>query len=205
MSVHIVTGPTELAVSPIEVRRRLRIDDTEDEEDVKRLIRAATLHAEKMLNRSLLTRTLRYTLSGFYAQRMPDPTTSRSSTKNFRTDDVYLPFSPVASVTSVQYLNESATLTTLPSANYELDTNGHFGAIRPAYGYDWPETLDHPSAVRITYVAGGTASALESDLILALMLLIGHWYLNREATAMMTINDLPIGVQSLLAPWVIYQ
>ena len=204
MGVQVITSPTELAVSPIEVRRRLRLDDYEDEEDIKRLIRAATLHAEKITNRSFLTRTLRYSLAGFYSQRLPDPTLSRQSSRFGKYDDIELPFSPVASITSVQYLDESQTLQTLAGANYVLDSNNTPSAIRPAYNIDWPDTAVHPSAVRITYVAGGAASALESDLILGLLLLIGHWHLHREATASLTLNELPLGIQSLFSPYVIF-
>ncbi|WP_016854785.1 head-tail connector protein [Halomonas smyrnensis] len=50
--------------------------------------------------------------------------------------------------------------------------------------------------------ADDSALVLDDDLTTAMLLLIGHWYENREAVALGTIaTELPMAVQALISPY----
>lgn len=42
---------------------------------------------------------------------------------------------------------------------------------------------------------------IEDDILLALMLLVGHWYENREQTSDASKSSIPYGFESLLEPY----
>lgn len=49
------------------------------------------------------------------------------------------------------------------------------------------------------------ALVLDDDLTTAMLLLVGHWYENREAVALGTIaTDLPMAVEALISPYRYY-
>ncbi len=41
------------------------------------------------------------------------------------------------------------------------------------------------------------------DIKLAMMLLVGHYYLNREATTEASLRQIPLGVKALIGPYVV--
>ncbi len=90
---------------------------------------------------------------------------------------------PLASVTSVKYPDSAGTQTTLAASEYTVDTAVTPGRLFLKYGHYWPVTILQPhSAVVVRFVAGfGAASAVPEDLRQALLLLVGHFYENREA------------------------
>jgi uncharacterized phiE125 gp8 family phage protein len=64
---------------------------------------------------------------------------------------IYLSKSPVISVDSVQYYNQSNALTTLPTNAYSVDTTSDPGRIRVP---SWPSIYDRMGAVIITFTCG---------------------------------------------------
>jgi hypothetical protein len=75
--------------------------------------------------------------------------------------------------------------------------------LYPAYNEIWPTTLDHPNAVQIQYVTGyADASALATarpNIILAIKMLVDHWYENRSPIlAGSIVTDIPKTVDALL-------
>jgi len=95
---------------------------------------------------------------------------------------IELPYPPAISVTSVKYYNTDNTLTTF--SNYETDVNSEPARIRPVSGESWPEVYDKLNAVEITYSAGYDNSdkmrSLPDSTRQAMMLMIKHWYDNRD-------------------------
>ena len=45
---------------------------------------------------------------------------------------------------------------------------------------------------------------LDDDIRLAMLLLIGHWFANREAVSDKSFSEVPLAVDALLQPFVIY-
>lgn len=139
-------------------------------------ISAARKYCEKFLQRSLVQRTYRADISGFY-------------------DELDLPGGPVLSIESIRYYNtDSPTgLTTLSSDVYTLYGNY---VVRNT-GQSWPSVYSRPDAVQITYVAGYAASTdspqdfaanVPEDIKAAIFLLLQDLYENREAQITGTIT-----------------
>ena len=70
-----------------------------------------------------------------------------------------------------------------------------------AYDKSFPSIRTQANAVTVVYTAGygtGTTDVPES-IRLAIRLLVGSYYENREATSVAKVNDLPLGIQMLVA------
>lgn len=76
---------------------------------------------------------------------------------------------------------------------------GGCGYIMPALGEDWPAANGEPESVRIEFTAG--YGSLPASIKHAALLLIGHWYENREAATEAKLNDIPFAVDALLMPY----
>ena len=107
---------------------------------------------------------------------------------------------PVSSVTSIVYDDANGAQQTLAADQYRL--RDYFGAkaIVPAYGVSWPELENVSGCVRVTYIAGYANNyAVPPALRQAALLLIGHWYENREAVNVGNITSLlPMAYDSLI-------
>lgn len=67
----------------------------------------------------------------------------------------------------------------------------------------WPSVLDH-SAIAVTYTAGydedasaPDPAAVPADLVQAQLMLVAHWYMNREAVNGGAANEVPLGVEAI--------
>ncbi len=119
----------------------------------------------------------------------------------FPTNAVVLPSPPLQSVTSVKYKDFDGTETTVASADYIVDTDGWTGRIVPAYGVSWPSFTAYPvNPIKVRYVAGYTT--LPAAIKQAILLLVGHWYANREAVLVGSISkQVEFSVHALLTPY----
>lgn len=68
--------------------------------------------------------------------------------------------------------------------------------VRPAFNAWWPSTRPY-TAVTVTYTAGYAPGEEPQSLIQAMLLLIGHWWANREAVADTAKNEVPFAVTAL--------
>ncbi len=130
-------------------------------------IKAAREYCESFQNRAYINRTYELWLDEFPAKSY-----------------IELPMPPLSSVTSVEYYDTANTKSTMSSSDYFVDVKSEPGRLCLAYGKSWPSTtLREFSGVCITYVAGyGVAVANVPELPrLAILLLIGDYYQNREA------------------------
>lgn len=190
-SLTVSTGPTDFPVSYQEALEHLRLDTNDEMDTVNALIRAATDHVERFTHRALMTQTLVLKLDEW-------PTLCDSPYF------IELPRPPLQSVTSITYLDADNVSQTWASTNYTVDTNRTPGRVALAYNKSLPDTLSGvANAITVTYVAGyATRAAVPESIKLAIRLLIGHWFENREDSVTGTIQG-PIerGVSSLLWPY----
>ena len=95
---------------------------------------------------------------------------------------------------------EAGVLQTDTLSNYEITGTPFTIKIGPKDGFNWPVTQDRSDAIRIEYVAGyGTSpSDVPETLRHTMMLLIGHWYDNRENIMMDELSNIPYGFDMLL-------
>jgi uncharacterized phiE125 gp8 family phage protein len=178
----LVTPPTLTMVSLEEAKRHCRVDFNDDDDLIFALIQTATSYFDGysgVLGRALLPQTWRQDFDGFY-------------------DVMRLPVGPVQSVTSVIYQDISGVDQTLSAAQYVLLTDDYGSYIQLAADQSWPNVGQRADAVRVTYSAG--SATVIPAIRMAALLLIGHWYANREAGVAGSMSDLPMGVDALIAP-----
>jgi len=177
--IPVTTEPITLA----EVRQHLRLpDDTTEDDLLLGLIKTARVYCETYTRRAIAEQTLEFYLDRF----------SVNST-------IILPCPPLLSVVEIGYTDSTGEETILSVSDYVVDTAGDPGRVMPAYGMTWPVFAPYPAmSVRIRFVAGFTI--LPEPIRQAMLLLIGHWYENREATG--TAKDqTAFSVHALLAPY----
>jgi uncharacterized phiE125 gp8 family phage protein len=121
-----------------------------------------------------------------------------------------LPMPRLVSVTSITYLDTFGELQTLAPSAYSVDAASQPARIVPAINLTWP-TTDYfiPGSVKVTYISGSYGDGEEVDtcpfsIKAAILLTVGHYYENREATTALALKNLPIGVDALLNPYRFY-
>lgn len=192
MALRLIDGPDAEPLSLAQVRLHLRIDASgapashPDDELLTRYIAAARRHLDGRdgwLGRVFITQTWDLLLDRFPAA------------------EIRVPLPPLQSVSSVQYMDTAGDTQTLSTDDYTVDAVSEPGWIVPGTA-GWPSTYDQINAVAVRFVAGyGTTGAdVPETIVQAMLLLIGHWYQNREAVARDGLAPLPMAVESLLAP-----
>lgn len=115
-------------------------------------------------------------------------------------DCMEIPKPPLQSVTDIKYKDNAGTESTWDSANYIVDPDSFLGRVAPGYGLNWPtETLYPAGGIRIRFVAGYTTVPQTTKQ--AMLLLIGHWYENREGVSEVSeksMQEIPFAVKALL-------
>jgi uncharacterized phiE125 gp8 family phage protein len=187
MAVNIVTAPTIEPVSLEEAKAHVRVDIAADDALIRGLVVAARQMAETITRRALCTQTWDYLLDEFPGE-----------------DQIYLPFPPLQSVTSVKYTDEDDDESTFSSSSYLVDAYSEPGRIRLKSGYSWPgDTLRVVNGVAVRFVCGyGEPGDVPDAIKSAMLLMIGHWYENREAATVGAVaREVPLGVEALLWPY----
>jgi uncharacterized phiE125 gp8 family phage protein len=181
-----------------DAKLHLREDGTDQDALIGSLITAAREAVEGATGRRLMPATV---VEQFDAFPWRWPAMRRSDRHQLRLGVV-----PVRSVTSVAYVDADGATQTLDPANYRADLTGEPARIEPAYGLPWPVARCVVNAVTVTYAAGyADAASVPVALKQAMLLLVGHWYANREAAVVGTIaHDVPLAAQSLMDRWAVY-
>ena len=167
MSLKLITPATVLAVSVADAKLHLRVDTSADDALIEVMIQAATELAEQITGRAITRQTWELTLDAF-------PATCFALTRV-----------PVASVTSLKYVDYDGTLQTLDAAQYTLSTADDYAPARvlPAYGCSWPSARSQADAVALRYLAGYADAATVPESIKSwIKLQVGAMYENREST-----------------------
>lgn len=176
-------APSIRAVSLAEAKRYGEILVDDRDEQINALIDAATEHVERVLQwRTLLTTTWRMKLDTFPVW------------------ELWLPYPPLQSVSSITYVDGNGDTQTLSSSLYSVDTTSEPGCVTPIYGGSWPSTRGHRNDVTVTYVAGYTAASLvPASTRVGIAQLVAHWMENREPVVTGTIaTKIPLHAEVLL-------
>ena len=187
----LVTPPAGEPVTVNELRTHCRIDGNTEDELLYTLGRSAREYVEAYTGRALVSQTweLRFDQFPLY---------------------INLPKAPLASITSITYIDLEGNTQTLASSAYQLvASSGDFsqpGRVFQAYNQTWPSSRGHYDDVRVRYVAGyGTPNDVPYALKAAIKLMTAHLYENREATVVGTIAaEMPLSVRNILAPFVVF-
>ena len=175
------------AVSLAEAKRHLAIYHAADDDLVTALVAAAQAHMEGadgtggVLGRAVSRHTLELRLERFPLSRV-----------------MALPHPPLVSVTGITYLDVAGVLQTFAASEYHVVADSMAGFVRlKATSAGWPATDIAPDAVRVRFVVG--PAECPADLKAALLLHVGHLYLNRDAVGESR-QVLPMAYKSLTDP-----
>lgn len=181
MGLSLVTAAATTPITTAEAKKQAGIDFSDDDTFVDGLVAAAVRYCEGVNDVAMVTQTWKLFLDRFPCDRL-----------------IELPKPPLASITHVKYYDSANALQTWSSALYEVSATDMPGRLSPVWGESWPGTYDRINAVEIQFVCGyGAASAVPQSYKLALALLVGHWYRNREAVGQVG-DRIALAVDSLL-------
>lgn len=180
-------APVEPPVSLAEVKAHLRIDHTDEDPTLDIYLSAATDYLDGpggILGKALVTQTWLVPAAKF-------------------TSPIWLPagLTPVQSVTEINYFDGDNVTQILDEDVYSLVINDEDGSkVVLQADQTWPTTYTRDDAVSVSVVAGyGAPNAVPGKIRQAMLLLVGDWYTNREASSPDAIKELPFAVRSLLA------
>lgn len=173
------TKGTDLPVSLEFVKVHLRVDHTDDDDYITSLINAAADYCSSYTQRALLTTNVVAICDSFQKT-------------------LELPLSPCQSIESVIYLDSSGSEQTLDASKYKLNTYAEPSTFVMLNG--WPDTLWQFDAVKITYTSGyESADDIPAQIKQAILLIVGHYYENREESVKGTIiSEIPLASKYLL-------
>lgn len=157
------TEPVTLA----EARLQCRIDGTDEDSLLGRLVSAAREYCEKTQGRRYVTQTWDYTLDDFpHGCGWLD-----------------LPLGPAAAVSSITYRDTNGDTQTVSTSVYRLlrgDENAP-GRVALRNGQAWPGTVSaEGEAVTVTFAVGEAASAVSETVRHQILLLVDYWYSRPE-------------------------
>lgn len=183
MKYAVTTAPTVEPVTLADAKIHLRTvtgDTSEDTAIISPIITAAREFCENVTGRALAAQTIKAYPETWGLWRLPRP--------------------PIATITSIKYYDTDNVEYTLAVADYQFDTVDGIVSILeiPA------TTLRELNPIVIEYTAGyTTGNAIPMAIRQAILLLIGHWYENREAVVVEYVTSMEIDfcVKRLLAQY----
>ena len=180
----LITAPTVDLVTVAQLKDHLRIDATDEDDDIKQLCGDAYGHIETILWRSLLAQTWDVYFDGFASK-------------------LWIPLPPLSSITSIKYYDTSSVQQTVTASVYEISSRDDVGFVRLAYDQTWPSDVrGHPDDVVVRCVTGyGTAATdVPASIRHAVKMLAGDLYENREASTDLKLMELLV-YRGLLLPY----
>lgn len=183
----VLTAAPELEpVSVAEAKDYLRIDSAVEDPVVASLVLAARLHIEGALDIAMLTQS--WTL---VRDRWPED------------GRVGIPLGPLQSVDSVKVYDSDDVAQTVPPETYVVDLSSLRPRLVRTTGAVWPTPGRPASGIEIAVTAGygDTPDKVPQPIRKALLMLVAHWYEQREPVVFDQPDVLPHGVADLLKPY----
>lgn len=160
-----------------DVKSQCIIEHDDDDDLIARLIAVARDYVEKYCGTPLAERTVVLKCDGF-------------------ADFARLPEAPVQSVSSIVFVDGAGANQTVGAEFYELRADDLEASINLNFGKSWP-SIQRGSRVLVTADVGYLDPP--PAVLHAMLMLISHWYANREAVVDgSSMTEVPIGVESLL-------
>ena len=205
-------APSEEPVSLAEIKHHVKQDLTDDDGLLEGLGMTARVWIENYTQRQLLLAQWRLSLDRFPRFEGTAGHNTDYEFPPFWPSLVYwaygpirLPRPPLYSVDSITYDDIYGVSQTLDPSQYRIDMDGEPARVHPAYGLFWPAIRPQSNSVRVTYRSGSQwAAGVPRPIKLAILLLVGHWYVHREEVAEGNVqtDSIPMGVKDLVSPYV---
>lgn len=187
MSLVMTSGPALEPVSLAEAKAHLRVDGTAEDALIQSLIITSRLHIEAALGLALITQSWSY-----FLDRWP------------KAGRLNLPLRPVAAIAQVRIWDVEGAAETLSPSAFLLDGHGMPPRLVPLDDTLLRAPGRGVNGIEIAFTAGfGPAPGdVPATIRHALLLLIAHWYENREPVEIgVGINAVPAMVSELLQPY----
>lgn len=178
-----VTAPATAPISLAEAKAQMRVEGGDEDSIIQRLIDAAVafVDVQGALGFAMITQTWAEWLG-------PNQST------------VYLSLGPVQSVSSIKYYDTDGNLQTATLADFNIFGTPNRISISPKTSKAWPITQTRDDAIKIEYVIGygSTSASVPQTVRHALLMLVAHWYENREASSEKQMMNLPYGFAEMI-------
>lgn len=180
-------APAAPALSLTDAKAHLRVDGADDDALIGSLIETATAHVERAWGVALITQSWTVVRDGW-----PD------------TWLVELPMSPIQAVQSVTTYDADGAAAVFDPAHYFADTASNPPRLVLGGTAPWPRPGRRANGIEVAVTAGfgDAASDIPQPVRQALLLLVAHWYENREPADLASgLESVPGTVAGLLAPY----
>ena len=182
-TLELIDPPAQEPITLAEAKAQLRVDFNDDDGLLARLISTAVAFtdAKGALGKAMITQKWRQ----FPGTK---PTIVR------------LLINPVQAVLAIRYFDLDGNQQFDDLNNYSVFATNGYTVIQPKPGFTWPEVQDRPDAIGIDYEAGygDNPSDVPQTVRHALMMLVGHWYEQRENTSEGKPQTVPFGFEELI-------
>lgn len=182
----LVTPPVTLPVTLAEAKRHLRVDGSDEDALIDGLIRAVVSYLDGwtgILGCCLVEQTWRQNFDHFGCW-------------------MHLRLDPIIEIVSITYRNADGQIATVSDSHYARVTDSTGSYVFWDAAYSPPSDLYEQGAVSVTFKAGypevDGKSTVPDAIKLAILLMVGHWYANREAVAEGVFNEVPMSAKSLI-------
>lgn len=184
-SLKRISGPLVEPVSIAEAKSHLRIDQdfTDDDLYIQNLISAARHHVETVTDRTLIKSQWQMKLDTFPSW------------------DIELPRPPVmVGNITVTYVPSSGSYTPVAFTNFRADMDSTPAVIRPQWNGTWPTCRGAENDLVVTYWAGygEGPSDVPPPAKHSILMILAHWFANREAVVQGGMNPVPMAVEMML-------
>jgi uncharacterized phiE125 gp8 family phage protein len=201
MRLERVSEP-EMLVSLDEAKRHLEVDDSDRDELISGLVRAAVQRldgADGILGRQLMPAD--------WIMYLP----------RFPAGPLKIPLPPTIAVQAIDYLDENGALQTFTDTDYRVTglgvASGASVVLDQITGVTWPAVQmgADPDTVRVMFRAGYQNLNSPADhpvpepVKLAVLMMVGDWFENRNSSVVgTTAAEMPLSAAALIAPYRTY-
>lgn len=197
VAFEIVTPPEDEPVTLDQAKAQCRITSSDEDTSLAGWIQTARELVEIRSERALMAQTRRMWIDNFPRGYAEAAITVPSWNVLNSGQILYLPWKPINSV-EVEYCDQAGTWQTVDPSLYVADLASAPARLQPVYGQIWPINRIQINAVKITFDCGAaSAAAVPAIAKQAILLLVGHWYENREAVGKVP-DEIALGFESLL-------
>ena len=187
LSILRTVVPASEPVTLEEAKTHCRVSGADEDAYLTLLIARARELLEEEYGRAFVTQTWVWRLDAW-----PDA-------------ELIVPRAPLASVSSISYVDQAGASQVWSSALYQVDTTSEPGRIVPAYGQFWPTLRCQLNAVTITFVAGAAVAAVPGPIKAAVLLAVEDLFAHRGDVITGTISSSLGAIARLMAPYKIYR
>ncbi|SHF50462.1 head-tail connector protein [Caloramator proteoclasticus] len=183
MNLKVIEGPVKEVITLEEAKSHLRIDGDDEDSLISSYIQAAREYAEIFTGRSFVEKTYEY---------ITNPKEKYAYLE--------LPMPPLVEVLEVSIVQNNNAKLLNENIDYYILKGYDESLVYPSLERGWPkESLERTGGIKIKYRAGYSESPMAVKQ--AILILVAHFYENRENLTTKDYKEIPFGVSSLLRPF----